>query len=236
MRDQHIDVVRRHASPSQHLVAGIRHLHDGMLERFGTSHAEVIAAVVQHLERRRMHGAAAGTVEQLGQRSICLEITGQDPPVALLCRSHQRGSHTVAEENARRPVLIVGNLRESFRANDEHMPCLAGNHQALGHGECIEKPAACGADIEGSGVLSPQRRLQIAGLRRKQPIGTRGAHDDGIDVHDIHTGAFQHLLAGQFPHERKRFVGRGDAALANTRAFQNPFVRRVDHRLEVGIR
>src|SRR5205823_4991872 len=83
MRDEQIDVLTGELGAVEGAIAGVGHGADRVLEDFATSHLHVEATVLEHVLAERHAGTAAGTIEQVCQRSVAAQISAEYSLVML---------------------------------------------------------------------------------------------------------------------------------------------------------
>ena len=170
MGDEQIDVAGRQPGALQRVITGVRHGQDRGLEDFAARHLDVITVILEQLFTRRVRRPAAGPIQQLGERAVRLQIDRQDP-AAVRAFANDRRTRAVAEQDRRGAVAPIHDAGELLGGDHEHVFGLLGRDDALGGAERKDEPRAGGADVERRRILGAKNGLEIARLRRQQPVG-----------------------------------------------------------------
>ena len=88
---------------------------------------------------------------------------------------------------------------------------------------------------KAAALLGAQQRLEVARRGREQPVGAGGGEHDGVDLGGGDAGALSALLAGLAAQHGDGLLGRGDPALPDAGALDDPLVGGVEHPGEVGV-
>ncbi len=142
-------------------------------------------------------------------------------------------ARAVAEDDAGGAVLVIDDAAHHVRADDEDPIVGAGLDELRADGERVEKPAAGGGEIEAPGPRRAELVLDQAGGRGKHHVRGDGPDDDEIDVVRSDSPTVESLLGCRGGELRGARPGGGDAPLPDPGARHDPFVRRVDHCLQV---
>ena len=177
--------------------------------------------------------AATGNLQQVCEIAVGAHFGGDDGALAGFGAAQDGGSGTIAEEHAGRAILPIGDGGEFFRADDEGVLESAVGDQALGDFHRIEKPGAGGGNIERHGVGRAELLLDMAGGRRSRRVRRDGGDDDQFDFLGGEAGLFERVFRGLGRHVRGELIVRGDPALPDAGAGDDPLVAGIHSRGEL---
>ena len=117
-------------------------------------------------------------------------------------------------------------------------PCLCApaGHHVDGGRERKGEPRARGAQIEAPGTRRANLVLHETRRAREDHVRRGRADHDEVDVGGRQARLVQRPTRRFCREIRRRHARIDDVPLANAGALQNPLVRRLDERLEVGVR
>ena len=124
----------------------------------------------------------------------------------------------------------VGDGGELLRADHQHGAALPRRDEPFGDREGVQVAGAGGADVERRRVVGAEQRLEVAGGGRQQPVGARGGEHDAVEV--LGGDARRAPARSRSPRgsaSATRLLRRGDAALADAGALDDPLVGGVEH-------
>ncbi len=177
---------------------------------------------------------AARQPDEVGARRFGRHLDAERSAGLIRGGEHDRPG-AVAEEDARGSVGEVGVAAEGFGADHEHVPGHAAGHVGLRGGVSVDEPGARRRQVHRRGALVADGVLDQGRRRRHLVVGRERADDDQIDVVRPEPGSGDGSKPGNRGHAGRRLARPGDAALADTRARDDPFIVGIDHPLEIGV-
>src|SRR5439155_7182071 len=140
----------------------------------------------------------------------------------------------VAEEHAGVAVGEVGDAREGFRADEEHVLESAGDEHRRADDELVREPGTAGVEVERAAAKAEPVADERAGMGDGL-LGRGGGDDQKVDRVGGQACVLDRRGAGFDRERRGRFARSGDPSLTDAGALDDPHVRGVDSRLEVGV-
>ena len=143
-------------------------------------------------------------------------------------RRHDAGAGAVAEQHARRAILVVDDARHHVGADDQRVLVRPARHNLHGRRQRVGERRAGGAQVEAPGAVRADLVLQQARRARKHHVGRHRADDDEPDVVGREAGArdgLERRLARRdrtSPRRDPRCAARGcrSAAESTRRSFR----------------
>ncbi|EGJ77648.1 putative 3-oxoacyl-ACP synthase II [Streptomyces sp. Tu6071] len=223
VRDEDVQVLRGDPGGVQRLLGDLRHLEDGPAE-------DRLTLLGDGREPRDLAGTVVrprhGLLDDLGL--VALGAPDGRAYRDLLRGPHDDRARTVAEEEGRRAVLQVGEVREPLHAEDEHVLRAALDDHALGQREPVAETGAARRDVEGGGLAAAELVGDLRGDGRGLLEVRDGRDDDRADLLGRDTGVGEGLAARLHRHRGHRLVGARPVPALDARARTNPLVRGVD--------
>lgn len=102
--------------------------------------------------------------------------------------------------------------------------------------ERVEETRASRRNIESRRIHRPDIRLHIASRRRREGIRRNRRDNDEVNLLGLDPRRLHRLASGVGGHIARLLIGRGNAALLNARALNNPLIGRIHHLLEIRVR
>ncbi len=210
---------------------------------FRTANLKTVCAVLLHVVQPLIHGFVGRRPQAPARRhaqrrtaaSVDLVLVIENGAFVLASRRHDAGAGAVAEQHARRSILVVDDARHDVGADHQRVVVSAGRHYLTRRGQRIRECRAGGADIEAPRVRSAELVLEQARRARKQHVGRHRAHDDQANIVGREPSPLDGL-GRRFPGQvRSRHAGIDDVAFADAGPLQDPLVGRVDHLFEIRV-
>ena len=228
MRDVDVDVL--HALPAllQHGLCGRHENARRELEHLAPVHLHQPVRILEAA------GAAARQPEVLAAGAVGAELEGEE--ACLLRRLEHDRAGAVSEQDDRRAVGPVEDAGKHVAADHERAPREARRHHPVGLRKRVHEAGAAGGEVVRGRVL----RAQLVGKDRRgrgeHHVRRHGRDDQEVDVRPVAAGLLERLPRCGHREVGERLRVRGDAALADARALDDPLVRRVDHLRELVVR
>ena len=189
-----------------------------------------VAVVVHRLVRCGMAAAAGRLVQFQGTAAFGTQLQGQDA-VPVLHAAHDRGTGTVAEEDAGVAVRPVRDAGQGFGPDDEDLLVQAAGNHLRCHAEAVHEARAARRQVEGAGMGRAELVLDDAGRGRINVIRRGRGHDDQIQFLRLDAGVLEGRFGGFQAHVRRGRFRVGDAPFPNTCPFDDPVIRCIDELL-----
>jgi hypothetical protein len=160
--------------------------------------------------------------------AVAVEAPRQDPAGTSVIGGDERRAGTVAEQDAHRPIAVIGNLGERFARDDQHVARATGRDERVGEIERVGETRAGRRDIDRTDVAQAQPILNDRGNAGKLVIGRDRRGDHVIDRIELHARAqrgnsSQTQVAGEF-------IGARSAPFADSGSAPDPLVVGIDDR------
>src|SRR5918997_1953959 len=231
VRGEHLQVLGTYAGGVERLGRRLGHGVGGPLEDRVALHPQL--RPVRRLALAHGLVPRLRLADQRGLLAVGAPDHGTDP--GRLARSDHRGPGAVGEDERRRPVVLVGHVRQPLHADDQYVLGGAGADERVGHRRGVAEPGARCGDVEGRRPLGAELGGDRGGHRRSLvQVGDRG-HDDRVDLSWLDSGPLQRGAGGGDRHHLDGLVGAGPAPLDDPGPGPDPLVAGVDHRDDLGV-
>ena len=163
-----------------------------------------------------------------------MQVRGND---ARLFRSFQDDrTGTVTEQHASSAVGPVHDAAKRFGTNDQRALGIAKANEFVRQRECVHEAAARRFQGKCRAIAQTQLLLHEHTKIRKDEIGRAATDDDEVNFLQFDTGSSRSATCSFRREVRSGLAFRGNMAALYARTRTDPFVRGVDHLLEVGVR
>ena len=170
----------------------------------------------------------------LAARAVRAEIEREEAGL-LRPLEHDR-ARAVAEEDDGRAVVPVDDAGEHVAADDERSLGETGGEHPVRLYERVHEAGAAGREVIGGSLGRAELVGEDHGARGKGHVRRDRGDDEQVDVLADEARLRERCLAARQREIGERLLVRGDPPLADPCALDDPLVRRVDERLELGVR
>jgi hypothetical protein len=213
---------------------GFQRLVDDAVERVDR-HLEYGVAFHPH-QRGFVHaGRRAGRgAQQFLVAAVGVDVGGDDAGLVGCAQHHRTGA--VAPQDAVAAVVPVGDARQRFGADHQHVFGRAGLDELVGHAQCVDEAAAHGLQVERRlAVGHAELGLHDAGGAGENQVGRGGGDQQQVDIVDRQAGRIERgarRLSRQIAGE---LAFGGNMTLADAGAIDDPLIVRLDQLFEIGV-
>ena len=163
-----------------------------------------------------------------------MDVGGDD--ARLGGRPQHHGTRAVAPQDAVAAVVPVGDARQRFGADHQHMSGCAGLDELVGHREGIHEAAAYRLQVERRlAVGHAQLGLHDAGGAGKHQVGRGGGDQQQVDVVGLQARNLERRACRMSSQIAGEFTLGGNMPLADAGAFDDPLIVRIDQLFEIGV-
>ncbi len=229
------EIGRLQVRPFQQVQAELGHRPHGDLEGLVAPHFDVGQPPINRFTAVGWETAAAAWHrDEIRQGAVGLPVDVEDA-LPRLARLQQDRPRAVAEENTGLAVGPVRVPRQTFGADDQHVPRRSRRDELAGDVESINEAGTRGRDVETDGVDDAELRLRQGGRRRNRLFGSRRRDEHHVDLFRIDPGILQG--GGSRPDDQidQGLVLGDDASLLDARPGGDPLVTGVDHLFQVAV-
>src|SRR3984893_6607365 len=235
MRNECIDVRSFETITAKQLLADFSLLAHGKLKDLLPILMDVVHFLVDRLMGGGMETAAGRHVEGAGAGAIDF-MDEIDQAHRLVFRGLENGgSGPVAKNHAGSSVRVVDDRRHNVSADHHDALVRTGGDELCSGLERIQEGRAGGRKIKSPRSLGTQLGLYKAGSGGKQHVGGDGSYNDGVQIARRHAALRQRFLCGLDGKVTGGNTFVDNVAFADANARGDPFIRRADHFLEVGV-
>ena len=190
---------------------------------------------VDGLVRRRIQAASAFHAQKVAVRAV--GVVDSIDQAVLVGRLQKNARRRIPEQDAGGSVGVVGDGAHFVRTDHHHLLVApAFDELRTGRERKEEAGARCG-EVEPPCVVGADLRLNEARRGGKQHVGRDSGDDDRVDLAGVDVALFQNLACCTRRHVRGRLVViPKNPPLSDPGTGANPFVTRVHHLLQIGIR
>ena len=179
---------------------------------------EDLAAVHLHERVRVLEVPRAGAriPQVLAPAAVRAELEADEP--APLDRLHDDRTGAVPEEDERRAVLPVEDLREHVSTDHERASREPRREHPVRLGDRVDEAGAAGEKVVGGRLRHPERVREERGGGREHHVRRHRRADEEIDVRCVDAGILESRARSGKRDVRQRLVLGGDPPLAECRS------------------
>jgi len=178
--------------------------------------------------------SAGGGAQQFLVAAVGMDVGGDDAGLGRCAQHH--GAGAVAPQDAVAAIVPVGDARQGFGADHQHVFGRAGLDELVGDAHGVDEAAAHRLQVERRAAVGhPQLGLHDAGGAGEHQVGRGGGDQQQVDLVDrqarrIERGArrCRGKVAGELAFG-------GDMAFTDAGTFDDPLIVGVDQLFKIGV-